>query len=79
MEVHLKCLGEDYWKITKNSSTIPQNRPTTLAKIKEDEHNIRVKEALLSALTDSEMSNVMGLQTAHEIWEKLEILYEGDK
>lgn len=33
----------------------------------------------MSALTDAKMTNVMGLQTAHEIWEKLETLYEGDK
>lgn len=33
---------------------------------------------MLSALTDSKMTNVMELQTIHEIWKKLETLYEGD-
>lgn len=69
MEVHLKCLEEDYWKITKNTYFVPQNGPSTL-----DE----VKEAFLSALIDSKMINVIELQTAHETWEKLEILYEGN-
>lgn len=55
------------------------NRPITPDEIKEVEHKIRGKEALLSALTDLEMKNVMGLQITHEIWEKLETLYEGDK
>lgn len=70
---------EGYWKITKNTYIVPQNGPSTPDEIKEVEHNIRVKEALLSVLTNSEMTAVMALQTAHEIWEKLEILYEGDK
>lgn len=79
MEVHLKCLGEDYWKITKNVYVVHQNGPSTPDEVKKEEHNIREKEALISASTDCEMTNVMGLQTAHEIWVKLEVLYEGDK
>lgn len=78
MEVHLKCLGDEYWKITKNVYNVPQNGLVTTAKIKDTEHNIRDKEALLSGLTNSEMTNVMGLKTTHEIWKKLETLYEGD-
>lgn len=77
--MHLKCLGENYWKITKNAYIVPLNRPSTPDEIKEAKHNVREKEALLSVLTDSEMTNVMGLQTTHEIWVNLEILYEGDK
>lgn len=79
MEVHFKFLGEDYWKITKNVYYAPLNGQTTPDEVKEVEHNIRVKEAFLSALTDSDMTNVIGLQAAHVILEKLEILYKGDK
>ncbi|GLJ53405.1 hypothetical protein SUGI_1138930 [Cryptomeria japonica] len=67
MEVHLKCLGDDYWKMNKNAYVVPRNGPSTTDEIKEDEYNIKVKEALLSALADSEMTNVMELQTIHEI------------
>lgn len=67
MQCHLRCIGEEYWKITKNLYNVPQNGPTTLDEIKESECNIRDKEALLSALSDSEMTNVMDLETAHEI------------
>jgi len=42
------------------------------------QHNIRAKEALLSALIDIEMANVLEVQTSHGIWKKLETLYEGD-
>lgn len=48
MEVDLKCLGEDYWMITKNTYIFPHNGPSTPNEIKEAERNIRTKEALLS-------------------------------
>lgn len=75
MEFHLRCISEDYWKIIKNVKNAPQNGPTTLDEIKEVEFNIRDKEAMLSALSDSKMTNVMDLQAAHEICKKLETLY----
>lgn len=34
MECHLRCIGKDYWKITKNMYSVPQNGPTTLDEIK---------------------------------------------
>ena len=40
--------------------------------------NIRAKEALLSALSDAEMTNVMELESADQIWGNLQILYEGN-
>lgn len=79
MECHLKCLCDDYWKITKNTYNIPQNGLVLANEMKYVEQNIRAKEAILSALTNSKMTKVMGLKTTHEIWQKLETLYEGDK
>lgn len=67
MECHLRCLGEEYWKITNNVCNVQQNGVVIAAKIKEVEFNIRAKEALLSALTNPKMTNVIGLQTTHEI------------
>lgn len=54
------------------------NNLSTPDEINEAKFNIRAKEALLSALSNSEMTNVMDLQTAYEIQKKLETLYEGD-
>lgn len=65
VESHLRCIGEDFWKITKNVYNVPQNGPTTTNEIKEDEFNIRAMEVLLSALSNSEMTNVIDLQTGH--------------
>lgn len=78
MECHLRCIGESYWTITKDKYTIHPNGPSTPDEIKEAKYNIRAKEALLSALTDFEMTNVMEPKSAHEICKKLENLYEGD-
>lgn len=78
MQCHLRCIGEEYWKITKNVYNAPLNGPTTPDEIKEVEYNIRAKEAFLSGLSNFEMTNVMGLETAHKIWIKLETLHEGD-
>lgn len=67
MECHLKCLGDDYWKIIENTYNFPQNGPVTGNEIKDAKHNIRAIQALLSSPTHSKMTNVMGLYTAHEI------------
>ena len=40
--------------------------------------NIRVREVILSALLESEYSQVKILKTSHEIWKDLEANYEGD-
>lgn len=71
MECHLRCIGEPYQSITSNRYVIPPNSIYA-------EYNIRAKEVLLSAFTDTEMTNVMELKTAYEIQKKLETLYEGD-
>jgi hypothetical protein len=78
IECHLRFLGEVYWGITKTKHTIPKNGPSTLDELREEKYNIKEKESLLSALTNTKMKNVMDLQTTHEILKKLEIVYEGD-
>lgn len=79
MECHLQCMGMQYWIMASKRYTPPQNGPRTIDEIRDAENNLQAKEALLSALSDSEMTNVIDLKTAYEIWEKLELLHEGDK
>lgn len=62
MEVQLKCLGDEYWKTTKSVYNVPQNGLVTTAEIKDAKHNIKAKEALMSSLTNSEMTSVMGFE-----------------
>ena len=40
--------------------------------------NIRAREAILSALPESEYSQVKLIKTSHKIWKALEANYEGD-
>lgn len=77
MKCNLGCTREEYWKITNNEYSVPHNGPTTLDEIKEEKFNIRANEELLSSLSNSEMTNVMDLEISHEMWIKLETLYEG--
>jgi len=79
LECHLQCMGEAYWVLTKDEYNPPEKGPSTPDELKDTENNLRAKEALLSALIDSKMTNVFGLKTTHEIWKKLENLYEGDE
>jgi len=78
MKCHLQCMGMAYWSMVTKVYVPPQGGPTTLNEITDAQNNLWTKEALLSALTDSELSNFIDLPTAYEIWIKLELLYEGD-
>lgn len=78
MECYLRCIGEPYQDISKDKCIIPTNGPSTPNEIKSVEYFTRAKKALLSSLIDFEMTNIMELQTAHEIQKKWETLYEGD-
>jgi len=78
MKCHLQCMGMAYWSMVTKVYVPPQGGPTTLNEITYAENNMRTKEDLLSTLTDSELSNVIDLPTAYEIWIKLELLH-GDK
>jgi hypothetical protein len=57
---------------------IPNDGTSTLNDLRDVECNITKKEEFLSALTNTEMTNVMDLKNAHEISKKLKTLYEGD-
>jgi len=79
MKCHLECMGKAYLAMVSKPYVPPQGGPTTLNEITEAENNLWTKEALLSALNDSDLSNVIDLPTTYEILTKLEILYEGDE
>jgi len=79
MQCHLQSMGMQYWTMASTKYTPPQNDLKNANEITYVENNLQTKEALLNALSDSELTNVVDLQTAFEIWEKLELLHEGDK
>jgi len=79
MKCHLRCMGVAYWTMVTTQYVPPQGGPKTQNEITDAENNLQTMEALLSSLSDSELSNVIDLPTAFEIWQKLELLHEGDK
>lgn len=73
MKIHLMCLGGCYWDIVEKDYQPPQNRPLTQDEQKEVEENIKSKEALINALKDEQMANVMELNIAHKLWRSLRL------
>ena len=81
MKTHLLCMGPGYWLVTKTMKTIVEE--DDLEKCTEEYRdlfmcNIRAREAILSALPESEYSQVKLFKTSHEIWKALEANFEGD-
>lgn len=77
MITHLRCIGEEYWEFTKKyyNPPVDLSHATTNEKI-EFGYKMRAKESLLSVLSDVKYTNVMELETAHEVWMKIEALHE---
>lgn len=46
---------------------------------KEKQENNQALEAIISSLSDAEYVDVHGLETAHEVWKKLEDIYRGNE
>ena len=81
MKTHLLCIGLGYWLITKATKNIVEEYNLQSSTKEQSEVficNIREKEAILSALLESEYSQVKLLKKSYEIWKALEANYEGD-
>lgn len=53
--------------------------PLTIDQHKDIENDLKVRKALLSALCNEKLMNVIELDTTNEIWTKFETLFEDDK
>ena len=81
MKTHLLCIGLGYWLLTNASKDIlEENNLESCTKEQREVFmcNIREREAISSALPESEYSQVKLLKTSHKIWKALEENYEGD-
>lgn len=79
MKIYIKGLGAQYWNHVINKYVSPTTSPLTLDEIKERQENIQALEAIVSTLSNFEYIDVHGLETAFEVWEKLELIYGGDE
>ncbi|XP_059073274.1 uncharacterized protein LOC131874068 [Cryptomeria japonica] len=79
METYLISLDLDVWNIVCTKYTVPANIPTTPDEKKQYEMNARAKHAILCGLTKDVFVKIMHCKSAHEIWEKIENIYQGNE
>jgi hypothetical protein len=78
MKSFMLALGFDIWKSVVDGYTAPTTPPTDVAGKKICNDNSREVNAILGGLTNSICVKVMHCKSAKEIWDKLEVVYEGD-
>lgn len=72
----------DYWLVTRDKNTLVKERDIESSFVEQKElfmFNIYAIEALITAVPESEFSEVKNLQLAHEIWIRLGAHFEGDQ
>ena len=81
MKTHILCMGLVYLILIENKKKIiEEERIEGCSEAGRDLFmcNMRVREALLSALLENEYNQVKSLVTSHKIWKSLESTFEGD-
>lgn len=79
MKIYIKGLHAHYWNDVVNKYVSPTTSPLKTDELKEQQENIQALEAIVSTLFDFEYIDVHGLETAFEVWEKLDLIYGGDE
>lgn len=78
MKIYLKGMECQYWEHVVNMYQTPTN-PLTIDQLKVEQENIQALEAIVSTLSNSEYTDVHGLEIAYELWENLKNIYGGDE
>lgn len=78
MNIYVKGIGAQFWQhvITKY---VPPTGPLTVDQLKKLLESIQALEAIVGTLSGTEYIDVHGLEISFEFWEKLELIYGGDK
>ena len=79
MKSFLLVLDFDIWQSIVDGYTAPTTPPKDAAGKKICNDKSRVVNGILAGLIDSICVKVMHCKSAKEIWDKLEVLYEGDR
>ena len=74
----LLAIGFDIWQSIVHGYTTPTIPPKDVAGKKICNDNSREVNGILVGLTNSICVKVMHFKSAKEIWDKLEVVYEGD-
>jgi hypothetical protein len=78
MKTFLQAHGFDVWKAVVDGYKAPATPPTDKDGKKLSENNLKAKNVILSGLVDSVYVKVMHCDSAKDIWDKLQNVYEGD-
>jgi hypothetical protein len=78
MKSYLMALGFDVWKSVENEYTEPTTPPTDTTRKNICNDNSREVNAILGGLKNPIFVKVMNCKSSKEIWDKLEVIYEGD-
>jgi hypothetical protein len=71
-------IGFDVWQAVVDGYTTPTTPPTDKDGKKLSENNSRAKNVILNGLVDTVYVKVMHCDSAKDIWDKLQNIYEGD-
>jgi hypothetical protein len=74
----LIALGVDIWLSVVNGYEFPEDAPTNPNEKKLMSCDSKARHVILSGLTPTVSSKVMGCDTTKEVWDKLKNIYEGD-
>ncbi|XP_059073266.1 uncharacterized protein LOC131874064 [Cryptomeria japonica] len=77
METYLISVDVNVWNIVITKYVVPNAIPSDPEAKSQYELNARAKHALLCGLTKDVFVKVMHCASAHEIWSKLETIYQG--
>jgi hypothetical protein len=78
METFLQGHGFDVWKLVVDKYIAPTTPPTYKYGNKLNEINSKAKGTILSSMYNSIFFKVMHCNTAKNLWDKLQNIYEGD-
>jgi hypothetical protein len=78
MKTYVQAQGFDVWKSVVDGYKEPATPPIDNDGNKLSQNNLRDKNSILNGLVDSVYVKVMHCNSAKEIWDKLQNVYEGD-
>ena len=78
MRTFLQAQGFDVQKAVENEYKTPTSPPTNATGKILYENNLKTMNVILSGMFDSIYVKVMHCDSAKEIWDKLQNIYEGD-
>ena len=78
MRAFIEAQGIEIWKSIENGYNVPDTVPTDAVELNQDNNNLKAINNLLGVINESVFNKVMHWPSAKEMWDKLQIKYEGD-